>query len=123
MVICFCVLVHLYVCLRVLVQCKQFACVAFVGLRICVFVYFCTWVVVLLMCLRVSVFLCLCISVCARLCVCTCVLVRCKQCGEAEVFARGYIPMSGAGSFNQHLAPCFTNSLCHFQSAGQRQDL
>ena len=24
--------------------------------------------------------------------------------------ARGYIPMVGAGSFNQHLAPCFTNS-------------
>ena len=24
--------------------------------------------------------------------------------------ALGYIPMVGAGSFNQHLAPCFTNS-------------
>ena len=24
--------------------------------------------------------------------------------------APGYIPMVGAGSFNQHLAPCFTNS-------------
>ena len=52
-----CVLVHLYVCLRVLVQCKQFTYIAFVGLRICVFVYFCNWVVVLLMCLCVCVFL------------------------------------------------------------------
>ena len=71
--LCFCVLVHLYVCLRVLVQCKQFACVAFVGLRICVFVYFCTWVAVLLMCLCVNVFVCLCISVlmCLHLCACS----------------------------------------------------
>ena len=42
---------------------------------------------------------------------------------SSAALARGYIPMSGTGSFNQHLAPCFTNSLCHFQSAGQTEDL
>ena len=29
--------------------------------------------------------------------------------------APGEIPTRGAGSFNQHLDPCFTNSVCHFQ--------
>ena len=50
-------------------------------------------------------------------------LVGRSSSARSLALARGYIPMSGAGSFNQHLPPCFTNSLCHFQSAGQPEDL